>query len=242
VQEDVKNEFTLSVIVPCFKHDLYLKKTFESILNQSQKPNEVILVNDHSPDNTSKILNEINEKYGNKLNIKIIYNQINLGQAESINIACERAQTKYIMILNDDDYLYPDAVKIILNLIQKNPKLSLIGSTATCITSDEEIENIINNTKRQREMTYNITVHNPEDIREYRKFNDLNMTHSSSTFSKKTWKEVGGYYSDKSKRLVPFSDRDFQLRVGLLYPVGVLSDTPLAFWRSNSSVDAGLNS
>ena len=45
--------------------------------------------------------------------------------------------------------------------------------------------------------------------------------------------------TDKRKRVTPFSDRDFQLRVGALWPVAVATGTPLAFWRNDSSVDAG---
>lgn len=232
-------DISIAIIIPCFKHAVYLKKCFESIINQTQRPNEVILVNDHSPDNTQEITNDLQQKYGEQLNIKVINNSENFGQAKSINTACNNAESTYLMILNDDDYLYPDAIKTTLDLLEQRKELAMIGSTATCISEDKDIDDII---KKQEVYISGITIHHPDRVRTYKNFNDLNMTHSSSTFNKIAWQEVGGYYSNKKERVVPFSDRDFQLRVGLIYQVGVILGKPLAFWRTNSSVDSRLNS
>jgi hypothetical protein len=67
------------------------------------------------------------------------------------------------------------------------------------------------------------------------------MTHSGMTVLRAAWAVVGGYRSDPRARVVPYSDRDFQLRVASLYPIAVI-DEPLVWWRSDSSVDAGVNS
>lgn len=61
------------------------------------------------------------------------------------------------------------------------------------------------------------------------------------TVARSAWEVVGGYRPDVSSRVDPHSDRDFQLRVAALYEVAVIDD-PLVWWRSDSSVDAGLNS
>jgi len=87
-----------------------------------------------------------------------------------------------------------------------------------------------------------LIVHRPEDVLGYRNYNDLNMTHSGSTFLKVAWEAVGGYQVDKKRRVVPFSDRDFQLRVNAAWPVAVADKTPYSFWRTDSSVDRDLNS
>ena len=242
-QKIFNNNFkTITIIVPCYKHQRYLEKCFESIINQTQKPNEVIFIDDHSPDNTQEIINELLQKYGGQLKIKVINNSSNFGQARSINIGCENTTSDYIMILNDDDYLYPNAVEKVMNIFTEKPEIALVGSTCTVITNDDSIDNLILKSKDKIDFDNILTVHSPEKVRLYKNYNDLNMSHSSSTFNKEAWKAAGGYYPDKTKRLCPFSDRDFQLRVGLLYPVGVLLGSPLTLWRSDSSVDSGLNS
>jgi hypothetical protein len=68
------------------------------------------------------------------------------------------------------------------------------------------------------------------------------MTHTGSCFLNAAWEVVGGYAVDKRKRVVPFSDRDFQLRVASLWPVAVSNATPFSLWRRDSSVDVELNS
>jgi hypothetical protein len=79
-------------------------------------------------------------------------------------------------------------------------------------------------------------------VRRYRKYNDLNMAHSGSCFYKAAWEGVGGYLADKAERVVPFSDRDFQMRVNTVWPVAVAYETPFTLGRLGSSVDAGINS
>jgi hypothetical protein len=86
-----------------------------------------------------------------------------------------------------------------------------------------------------------LVVQSPEGVPLYKGYNDLNMTHSGMTFWKAAWAVVGGY-RPKSERCVPFSDRDFQLRVNALWPVAVDYKTPFAFWRTDSSVDRGRES
>ena len=87
-----------------------------------------------------------------------------------------------------------------------------------------------------------LDIRQPADSFAYERYNDLNMTHSASCFRRDAWKAVGGYYSDARRRIVPFSDRDFQLRVNALFPVGVSPTVAFSFWRTYSSVDAGRNS
>jgi hypothetical protein len=87
-----------------------------------------------------------------------------------------------------------------------------------------------------------LRLHRPADVPGYRHRNDLDMTHSGSCFYKAAWEAVGGYRSGKNERVVPYSDRDFQLRVNAVWPVAVADKRPFAFWRNDSSVDKKLNS
>lgn len=48
---------------------------------------------------------------------------------------------------------------------------------------------------------------------------------------------MGGYYSDVSKRVVRYTDRDFQMRACSMFPIGASLEVPFAFWREGSSVD-----
>ncbi|HCV44312.1 MAG TPA: hypothetical protein DGH68_12560, partial [Bacteroidetes bacterium] len=83
--------------------------------------------------------------------------------------------------------------------------------------------------------------YHPVDTLKYKRPNDLNITHSGCSFYKQSWRAVDGYWSEKHKRVISYSDRDFQLRFNVCFPIAIL-DVPISCWRSNSSVDAGINS
>ena len=238
------NNNKISIVIPCYKHGVYLKKCLESILKQTKKPDEIIFVNDFSDDDTLNIIEKFYKENNNIYKITIINNKKNLGQAASINLGVTQSHSSYIMILNDDDYLCDKAVETIMYLFLKHKELSMIGSTCIQFSKNEELsgsQKIIPFTEDNLE-SVKLTIHTPSLVKHYKNYNDLNMTHSGMTFTKEAWKTVGGYISNKKDRLVKFSDRDFQLRIALLFPVGVSLKTPFSFWRTNSSVDSGLNS
>jgi len=238
---------TLAIIVPCYNHDKYLAKTFESIINQTHLPNQVILINDDSKDRTGELIKKLVANYeaNDPGKIKFITdnNNHNLGQAMTINKAIKLASTDLIMILNDDDYLMHDAVETILHLFRQNPKLALIGGSNIKFSNDELLDSsnkLIKNIKNPAEIELSITT--PEDALKFEDFCCLNITHTGSTFVK-TKAISAGLYREKKDRIIRFTDRDFQIRVNLLYPIGTTGDKiPFCFWRADSSVDAGLNS
>ena len=231
---------TLTLIIPCFNHEPHLDKCFESILKQTRKPDEIIFINNKSQDKTKEKIEEYIKKYDKTLNIKLINNEKNMGQAWSINTAVKTSNSNYIMLLCDDDYLFPEATETILNQFKINPELAMVGATTVYFNDDNKISEKLD--EKQKLPLGKITIHTPKIVKDYRNNNDLNMTHTSSVFLKSVWEEVGGFYPNKMKRMVLFSDRDFQLRVALLHPVGVLMEKPLSFWRTDSSVDSGINS
>lgn len=99
-----------SVIICAYNIEAYVSKAIESVLNQTFKDYELILVNDGSKDNTLNILKEYESKNGDR--IKVIDNVINLGLSKSRNIAISQANGEYIVHLDGDDLFYePDTLK-----------------------------------------------------------------------------------------------------------------------------------
>jgi len=239
-----EENLSVAIIIPCYGHAPYLKDMFKSIKQQTHQADEVIFVVDASPDNSLQIIQEIISEYQPQTKSKLVLleNQSNIGQAASLNKGIEFSNANLIMILNDDDYLLHDCIEVSLQLLANNSQAALLGGhslhfggesldkTPKCIREISRIEDI------------KIDLRLPDDVKRYRGYNDINMTHSGSSFYKSAWKAIGGYYSDKSMRLVHFSDRDFQLRMNALFPVALSNITPLSCWRNDSSVDQGINS
>ena len=84
---------TLAIVVPCYGHARYLDKMFESIVSQTRPADEVVLVNDCSPDNSDAILERLLCKLPTDTNTKfsLLHNETNRGQAYSINREIGRA-------------------------------------------------------------------------------------------------------------------------------------------------------
>ena len=99
-----------------------------SVLNQTFKNFELIIINDGSKDNTLKIL----KKYKDK-RIKIINNKKNLGFANSINIGLRTAKGRYIASCNSDDISHPKRIEIEFDYLEKHPDIFLIGTSAVFI-------------------------------------------------------------------------------------------------------------
>lgn len=109
----------ISIIVPIYNAEKYIEKCLDSLVNQTKKELEFILVNDGSTDNTENLI----KKYKDK-RIKYFKNK-NQGIGKTRNFGIEKATGKYLMFLDSDDYLDIDACK---QLYEKanNEKLDLV--------------------------------------------------------------------------------------------------------------------
>lgn len=94
----------VSVIVPVYNVEEYLARCLDSLVNQSLKDIEIIVVNDGSPDNSQKIIDNYCKKYKN---IKSFIKE-NGGLSDARNFGIEKAQGEYIAFLDSDDYVTID--------------------------------------------------------------------------------------------------------------------------------------
>ena len=107
----MKNKLPLvTVYITNHNYGKYLKESIESVLNQSFKDFELIIIDDGSNDNSKEIL----QLYENNSKIKVIY-QNNKGLTISNNIALKLSRSEYIMRLDADDYLHKDGLKNLLS-------------------------------------------------------------------------------------------------------------------------------
>ena len=105
----------ISIIVPVYKVEQYLDKCVKSIINQTYKNLEILLVDDGSPDSCPKMCDEWAKK---DERIKVIHKQ-NGGLSDARNAAIDVATGKYIMFVDSDDYLDENICTILYDLIKK---------------------------------------------------------------------------------------------------------------------------
>lgn len=113
----------VSILVPVYNVEKYLRECLDSLINQTLYDIEIICINDGSTDNSLKILNEYEKK---DKRIKII-NKQNTGYGASMNIGLDNAQSEYIGIVESDDFVENTMFEDLYALAGKN-NLDIIKS------------------------------------------------------------------------------------------------------------------
>ena len=107
----------VSVIIPTYNSENYLEDCLKSVINQTFKDYEIIIVDNHSEDNTLKIIEKFMEKYPR---INLIKLDSNLKQGIARNIGVQNAVGEYIMFVDSDDKVSPEFVGKMYNKIKSD--------------------------------------------------------------------------------------------------------------------------
>jgi glycosyltransferase involved in cell wall biosynthesis len=127
------NKPEISIYITSYNYGRYLEKCINSILSQTMKNYEIIIIDDGSKDNSKEIIERYRQYFS-----EVIY-QKNLGLIKSSNIAINKAQGKYIVRLDADDYLSPNALEILSNEIRNNSDVVLVFPNYYLIDSEENV-------------------------------------------------------------------------------------------------------
>ena len=106
----------VSVIVPVYNVEKYIDKCLDSLVNQTLKDIEIIVVNDGTPDNSQKIIDKYVKKYPNKVKSFI---KENGGLGSARNLGMEYAKGEYISFVDSDDWIDFDALEKMYDLAKK---------------------------------------------------------------------------------------------------------------------------
>lgn len=105
----------ISVIIPVYNVEKYLKECLDSVINQTHKNIEIILIDDGSTDNSGKICDE----YRKKDDRIIVIHKSNEGLSSARNDGLIHAKGKYIQFIDSDDYVNRDMLEITYSIIKK---------------------------------------------------------------------------------------------------------------------------
>ena len=106
----------ISVIVPIYNVEKYLERCLDSIIKQTYKNLDIILVDDGSIDNSTKICDEYVKKDSR---IKVIHKE-NGGLSDARNVGIDNSDGKYICFIDSDDYIELDMIENLYDGIVKN--------------------------------------------------------------------------------------------------------------------------
>ena len=124
----------VSVLMSVYNGEKYIEKAIESILNQTFRDYELIIINDGSTDSTSTILSRY-EKAEDRISV---YHQANQGVGASRNRGCQIAQGKYIAVMDSDDISLPERLAKEIHYMEAHPEISVLGTWVECIDKDDK--------------------------------------------------------------------------------------------------------
>ncbi len=162
----------VSVIIPVYNAERYLRECLDSLINQTLSDIEIICVNDGSTDNSLSILNDYSQKDDR---IKIL-NQENQGPAVARNNALKISSSEFIMFCDSDDFYSPDMCEVMYKTITQQD-LDIVQVASNVISGyDEHIRNV-------------------ENFKKYLSFNkreniDLNKTQNKLYFTNEIWNKI----------------------------------------------------
>ncbi len=198
----------VSVIIPCYNHEKYVEQTIESIVNQSYKNIELIVIDDGSKDKSTEVLQKLNQRYGFYFEY-----QENIGLSATLNKALKVCKGKYISICASDDKYTLDKIEKQVQLMEQNVEYGMCYSNVYTFTDDGKISS--QKLKKSKSgWIFNEIF-----------YADFFMQAVSCFYKKSVLLELDGF--DENLKV---EDTDLHLRLTNKYPVGY-SDDFLAYYR-----------
>lgn len=190
----------ISVVMTIYNHEKYLKKSIESIVNQSFKNWELIAIDNGSTDNSKLVLNKFKDR-----RIKKKYIKNNVGRTNCLNLALKRCKGKYIAIQDSDDVSRRNRLQIQLSFFKKNKKC-LFLATNYSLSNNLKKKNIKINLKKRLTPLRNILFENQ-------------IAHSTIMFNKNLIKKIGFY----PKKFLYSQDYMFYLKVFRKFKIYIIN-------------------
>lgn len=196
----MKDKPLVSVIIPIYNAQDYIAEAIESVLSQTLKDFELILVNDASTDDTLSIANSFKKK---DKRIRVINNKKNLQMAESLNLGIREAKADLIARMDQDDISLSERLETQYNFLKTHPDVAIVGNDISII--DEKGKTI-------GKRTYPTT----SSGLKYIMFRYSPFAHPTVMFRKLAYQKVKGY----DPKTYPCDDIDFWFRLGKKYEFG----------------------
>lgn len=124
----------VSVCIPVYNAEKYLKETIDSVLNQSFHDFELVLINDCSTDDSVDVIRQYADP-----RIRFIQNEHNLGMHKTMDCCVEEAKGEYVLLLCDDDLIANDCLEKKARVLENDEKINLVFSASSVIDSHGKI-------------------------------------------------------------------------------------------------------
>lgn len=195
-----KNKPLISVIMPAYNAEKYISNAIESILNQTFKKFELIIINDFSTDKTLDIIKSFKKK---DPRIEIVNNDMRLDIARTLNKGIDMAKSNMIARMDADDIAFSNRLELQYKLISSSKNIAVVGANIVIMNTSGN-ETAIRSYPDSSEKLKNCL------------FKYSPFAHPVVMFRKNIFEEVGRY----NPKYSPTEDLDLWFRLGSKYSFG----------------------
>jgi glycosyltransferase involved in cell wall biosynthesis len=185
----------VSVIIPTYNHANFLELALQSVIDQTYHNWEIIVVDNHSTDNTDEIVNKFKE-----YNIKLfkIHNNGIIGASRNLGI--KEAKGEWVAFLDSDDIWYKEKLERSINALQENPDVKVISTDELMVNKINREEHVLHHGPYCPDFYKTLLVSG-------------NRLSTSATLVKKTFLDSTGILFREKKEFVTAEDYDFWMQL-----------------------------
>jgi glycosyltransferase involved in cell wall biosynthesis len=203
----------VTVLMPVYNGEIYLREAIDSILTQTYKDFEFLIINDGSTDNSENIIASYNDS-----RIRYVKNECNLKLITTLNKGIELAKGKYIVRMDADDISAPTRIEKQVIFMEKNPEIGLCGSW---FTSFGEVAESICKYKEQHDEIL------------FKMFYQCHFCHPSLIIRKKVFEDLEIPFD---KKFIHAEDYELYFRLATKWKFHNLQESLVKYRIHNSSV------
>lgn len=194
--------------MPVYNGLPYLRAAVQSVLNQSYRDFELIVINDGSSDGSAELLESLDDP-----RIRLSH-QANRGLAATLNIGIAQARGTYIARQDQDDICLPGRFEKQVAFLDSHPSVGLLGTAAEIWVGSEKTDRTLRHAAESDALKFGLL------------FNNY-FVHSSVMLRRTVFERVGNYSEDRGRQ--PPEDYELWSRVARQFDVANLPDTLLAY-------------
>ena len=218
-----KSQYVLgkvSVIIPCYNRGKYLGEAIDSVLGQTYRNIELIIVDDGSTDDSLNIA----RIYSDKITILQHPNGENRGQSASINLGLRSIDGEYVAILDSDDYWILDKLEKQVTFLQDHPDIGLVYGNALMVDADgNKLFRRYGDDHQEKNIDGSVLL-------------DCYFSVPSNSLVRHTvYDLVGGF--DESMRAA--QDHDMAVRIAEVAKLGFINELMFNYRRHGASISSG---
>lgn len=217
----------ISICMPAYKGEHTVVKAIQSILDQTYKNIEVIVVDDCSPDNTYELVQTIKDE-----RLKLYRNNTNLGMVGNWNKSVSYATGKYVHMVHSDDILLPNCIENKVKFLESHPNDDFVMIFNATQIINENGKVLMNRHYTKRNLVLDGKLLALESLRKRNLYGEP----SNVLFRKDAFDYVGGFFSE----LKYVTDWDMWLRLSPFGKVGYIDMVLVKYRVSTTNVTSSL--